>query len=340
MPGLVWLGPDGTVADVGDQATALLGISREQLVGRSLADGLSTADLVVPDEVAAWPSGVPVGDVRAVFARGRRGARTVRLSLQFRSGRQIFGIVEDLTHHVRTRHRLSNVRVKLEQLQALALQQQASAPLAHDLNNLLTALAGEAALALEGVARRDPVRGLQRIRALADRAADLAGRLLRRGSEAAEDVVCPRAELGSVLRALDPVLRCCLDPGHELRLEVAAVPCTVGLGEQEIERIVLNLLVNARDAMPESGAVTIGSGKLADGSVELVVADTGTGMPEHVEARAFEPLYSTKASGTGLGLAVVQRVVEEAGGRVELETREGEGTTVRIVLPASGGRRA
>ena len=115
-----------------------------------------------------------------------------------------------------------------------------------------------------------------------------------------------------------------------LHLEDEVLPA-VSARESELKEVLVNLLENAREAMLSEGTVTIGV-RHGDGVVDVTVQDEGTGMPQEVQARMFEPHFSTRSSGTGLGLAIVQRLVQSWGGSVDVESRTGEGTCVRLTL--------
>jgi signal transduction histidine kinase len=104
-----------------------------------------------------------------------------------------------------------------------------------------------------------------------------------------------------------------------------------------VQQVLMNLCLNARDAMPQGGRLRVATG-VAEGRREarLVVEDSGTGMTEAVRGRIFEPFFSTKEGGTGLGLAVVQQIVESYGGRIEVTSRPGEGARFEVCWPALG----
>jgi len=333
LPGVLSLGLDGIVTEACGHAAAALSAPRDRLVGSSLVACLARCGLTPPDELAQWPSGLLDGHAHVARVAARASDRALRLSLLWRAGDQAYILVEDLSPYLRIERRLSTASAKLERLESLTLRQEAAGPIAHDLSNVLTAVAGEVSVALMRGTGWDPQRTLLRIEGLAERAIDLARRIGRRPRAREPAEVAARADVSAVLRAMESSLRCCLEPGHELRLVLAEGACRVPLRPRELERIVLNLVVNARDAMAHHGTLTLRPARSDDGSVELTVSDTGEGMPNHVEARAFEPLYTTKPDGTGLGLAVIQRMILDAGGRIALETAEGVGTTVRIALP-------
>jgi signal transduction histidine kinase len=102
-----------------------------------------------------------------------------------------------------------------------------------------------------------------------------------------------------------------------------------------LDQVLMNLLINGRDAMPDGGTMTIATRDDEDGRVTLEVTDTGQGMPPDVQAKIFEPFFTTKdpGTGTGLGLATVYTIVTQAGGTIDVESAEGQGTTFRISLP-------
>src|SRR5206468_8853586 len=105
--------------------------------------------------------------------------------------------------------------------------------------------------------------------------------------------------------------------------------------EEQLSRALMNLLLNAIDAMPDGGELTIRTRRMGDG-VHLEVADTGQGLTEDERRRLFTPYYTTKQHGTGLGLAIVQSIVADHHGRIAVDSEPGRGTTFRIVLPATG----
>jgi len=139
--------------------------------------------------------------------------------------------------------------------------------------------------------------------------------------------------ISGLARMLKPVLP------EDVQLDVDASPtCEVRVGEGALSQAVLNLVVNARDAMPRGGHLTLRTRERPRPRVAVIeVEDSGAGMDPATLARAFEPLFTTKPAGhgTGLGLTMVRRTAEEAGGLVEIDSRVGRGTCVRLVLPAT-----
>jgi CheY-like chemotaxis protein len=152
-------------------------------------------------------------------------------------------------------------------------------------------------------------------------------------------VDAPAVDLAEVVRDTEPMLRGSIGAHIDFRCMASAeLPHTV-IDPNQVSQVLVNLAVNARDAMPGGGRLTIEAMRVGDAgeAVRLVVADTGVGMTEEVAAKAFDPFFTTKApgSGTGLGLATVYGIVTQAGGTIELDSAPGRGTRVVIELPAA-----
>ncbi len=226
---------------------------------------------------------------------------------------------------------------------------QLSAAIAHDFNNILTVVQAYATLAWQAVT--DPaIRGdLDEVLVAARSGAMLTRRLLdytRRGAE----TVSEASDLNRVLRDARRMLEAIGGAPSRLDLQVSPEPMFVELDTSSIEQILLNLVANARDAMPRGGTVTIAterpaeaSGPLAGGSyARMEVSDTGPGMEPATAARVFEPFFTTKPRGlgTGLGLATCRMLIERAQGSIALTTAPGEGTSFVIDLPISEARTA
>jgi len=207
---------------------------------------------------------------------------------------------------------------------------------AHDFNNLLTVIKGYAELGLGELTSQDDAlyEPLAQIRDAANRAEDLAGRLLAfsrpKGARARSIVV--NDLVGNFRKLLAGVL------GDSIRLEIALDPAAgaIHADPTQMEQVLLNLAVNARDAMPDGGRLIVEtSTDLASRQVRLKVRDTGVGMTPEVMEHIFEPFFTTKpeGKGTGLGLATVYGIVKQAQGRIEVTSEPGKGTTFVLLLP-------
>ncbi len=222
--------------------------------------------------------------------------------------------------------------------------------IAHDFNNLLTAIIGYCDLTLmempDEVSVCDDV---LRIKSAAKRAANLSERLLAFSSQQPSQLRV--TDVNERIAEIARMLRRVIEENIELQVNKSEAPLKVRMDPAQLERIVVNLAVNARDAMPDGGRLTIATGRARRSSEEepaengtgyavLTVQDTGTGMTPQVRERIFDPFFTTKAlgCGTGLGLTTVCTLVQQLGGRVECESAPGEGTVFRVYLPLLGRR--
>jgi len=221
---------------------------------------------------------------------------------------------------------------------------------AHDFNNLLTAIKGYSELLSEELAGNDPRREeVAEIIKAADRAAELTRQLL---AFSRRQVVTPRVlSLTTIVAGTEHMLRRLIGEDVELVTVAPRDLWAVNGDTGQLEHMLVNLAVNARDAMPDGGRLTVELSNVVFGNetgvhhnrlppgeyVQLSVADTGVGMTEEVAARIFEPFFTTKevGRGTGLGLAMVYGVVDQSGGAIDVETAPGRGTTFRVFLPRS-----
>lgn len=236
--------------------------------------------------------------------------------------------------------RLSGIAEQLRQAQQLAIVGRLAGGVAHDFNNLLTVARTYSDLLIEETAQSDPrLADLLEIRRATDRAAMLARRLLSVGR--AHDFDPRRLDLNDTVRALQAMFGRTVPESVKLvaRLEPGLTPVRGDAGLLEL--VVMNLVLNAIDAMPSGGTLTITTSVCApigEGSipaVELTVSDTGTGMDDATRQHAFEPFFTTKepGKGTGLGLSTVYAIVEQHGGRIRIESELGRGTTFSLVFP-------
>lgn len=252
---------------------------------------------------------------------------------------------EALEQELETRKRLE---VQLQQAQKMDAIGRLAGGVAHDFNNVLLAITGHATLAQKASSPSGIHEHLEKIFEAADRAADITSRLLafaRRRRLEVVDVQLEKA-LGEAASMLGPLI------GERIELDVVCQPDagTIRSDRVALQQVIINLVVNARDAMPKGGRIEVRahgetsntpkvlfSGERGAGRWGVIsVSDQGTGIdPEDLE-RIFEPFFTTKnlGEGTGLGLATVWWIVKESGGLIDLESHEGKGTTITIHLPA------
>ncbi|MCR9256878.1 MAG: response regulator [Alphaproteobacteria bacterium] len=241
-----------------------------------------------------------------------------------------------------------NLETQMIQSQKMQAVGQLAGGVAHDFNNLLTAMIGYCDLLLLRHRPGDQsFADIMQVKQNASRAANLVRQLL---AFSRQQTLRPRVlDISEVLSELAHLLRRVIGETIELRLDYGRDVGLIRCDQGQLEQVILNLAVNARDAMPLGGRVVIstrnfdlpkpqqirGKAMPAGRYVLIEVDDTGTGIPEDIRERIFEPFFTTKAvgSGTGLGLATVYGIVEQTGGFLDLDSRVGVGTTFRIYLP-------
>jgi signal transduction histidine kinase len=240
--------------------------------------------------------------------------------------RQMIGTVQDVT----VRRQLED---QLRQAQKMEAIGRLAGGIAHDLNNALTAIAGYAELALGEVAADHPARpDVEEIRRAAERAGSVTRQLL---AFSRKQLLEPRIfDLNNTITGIARLLSRLLGTDVHIETHLSDEPLTVLGDPGQVEQAVINLAVNARDAMPGGGTLSIAVAG-SEGGVRITVADDGTGMADDVREHAFEPFFTTKepGEGTGLGLSLSYGIVKQLGGSIDLKSKVGEGTEVTIALP-------
>jgi signal transduction histidine kinase len=260
-----------------------------------------------------------------------------------------FDVYESLARAVREREEAVAAReqaeAQLRQAQKLEAIGQLTSGVAHDFNNYLTVVIGNLEMVERRLPEAEPLlrRYVESALAGAARAATLTKRLLAFSRR--EELAPQQVDVNGLVMGMADILRQTLG-GIALQLDLAPEPWPVFADPSQLESALLNLVVNARDAMPDGGRVEVATRNIAAeyesaACVEIVVADTGTGMPAEIVRRAMEPFFTTKEAGrgTGLGLAQVHSFANEARGEVLIESELGAGTRVRLRLPRCAGER-
>jgi CheY-like chemotaxis protein len=239
------------------------------------------------------------------------------------------------------------MRAELEQAQKMEAVGRLASGIAHDFNNLLVVVLGCSEFLLEELPEADPHReDVQQIREAGERAPRLVAQLLAFARKTPGRPV--RTDLNSVVLGIEKIVRRTIGEDIQVSLALTPDPWPVRIDTGQLEQVILNLAVNARDAMPKGGRLRIetandhASERAADGSgargrgVALRVSDTGCGMTAEVSSRIFEPFFTTKerGKGTGLGLSTVFGIVRRAQGKVAVASEPGKGSTFTISLPA------
>ena len=315
--------------DANPAACELLGVAKRDLLGQRIDDFAPPERLATMEaEWEEYLAGGPTMSQRLI-QRADGEVREVDVSARphFVPGLNI-AFARDITDRKRLENELLNAQ-KLESIGRLA------GGVAHDFNNLLTAIGGYTSLLLQR-ANGDAAlaHDLGEISRATERAGELTHQLLAFGRR---QVLQPRVfDLNDVLAGVGSLLQRLLGEHVELELRPAPAAATVRADPGQLEQVVVNLAVNARDAMPDGGRLTlsIGEVELPEGTfVELRAADTGVGMDAETLERIFEPFFTTREQGVGLGLASVYGIVRQSGGDVSATSEPGGGTTFTVRLP-------
>jgi two-component system, cell cycle sensor histidine kinase and response regulator CckA len=340
------VGTAGGITEANRRAAELTGYSREELLGQPLDLLFSLADRVdvpLPHEGLA-------GDETEVVERSLTRKDGTELPIEMSSRRMPDGTCQSIIRDVSDRRRAEAQRLSLEarlrQAQKMEAVGRLAGGIAHDFNNLLTAITGSLTLALRSLPASSPARRwLTEVDKSAWRAAALTRHLL---AFSRQQVIEPKViDLRSLVEGVGTLVGRTIGEDVTLRVRLADEPIPVQVDHGQMEQIILNLVTNARDAMPEGGTLTLGVGWAEAAAVArhagprggrvaaLSVTDTGHGMSDAVKARVFEPFFTTKpsGSGTGLGLAIVYGAMEQNGGTIDVESSTGRGTTFRLLLP-------
>jgi PAS domain S-box-containing protein len=256
------------------------------------------------------------------------------------------GVSNNITLRKAAEAERDTLQAQLREAQKIQTVGQLTGGIAHDFNNLLAVILGNAEIIAENPADPALAYGLaQQIVQAAERGSDLTQKLLAFGRR--QSLKPERLKLKQVVEGMEPLLHRTLGEHIELRTDLRDSALAALTDRTLLESAILNLAVNARDAMPQGGTLTIRTGQRAAGPGEgalpigqavvyVTVADTGTGMTPEVLARVFEPFFTTKdiGKGSGLGLSMVYGFAQQTGGHVSIESRLGVGSAVTIVLPA------
>jgi PAS domain S-box-containing protein len=338
---------EGNITNWNAGAEAIKGYSADEIIGQHFSRFYTEEDRARGEPAQALATAIREGKYEREAQRVRKDGTLFWASVLIdpicdENGEHIgfAKITRDVTDSKRARDELEEARTVANQAKKLQALGELTGGIAHDFNNLLTVIAGSADILLKRPDLPDERRRryLEAIAETTQRATTLTSHLLAFGRR--QPIRAEVIDLHVRLDALAEVIGRTIGSRITVALGLDASRARVEVDPAEFETAVLNAAFNARDAMPNGGTLTIATADLGDGengSIAISVRDTGTGMPKDVLERAFEPFFTTKpvGKGTGLGLSQIHGFAAQAGGHAEVDSREGEGTNVRIILPRS-----
>ena len=348
---MVLLEPDGTVLAVNNRREAWRHPDPSEALGRKLWDAPTMR--AYPQHVAVMKKGIARAARGKIFTTEvkmeREGAATAYLDVSVTPVRGEDGSIIYLLFEARDITELKAAQEQLRQSQKMEALGQLTGGIAHDFNNLLTVVVGGLDIISKRAADPKLKRYAENALAAAERGARLTGQLL--AFSRVQRLEVQPTYVAPLIQNMRPLLRNVLGPGITKEFDLEEVMMPVMADPTQLEVAVLNLAINARDAMPDGGVLTLatrrveveGEHDLESGDyIELTIADTGVGMTPDVLDRAFEPFFTTKevGKGTGLGLSMVYGMARQSGGTARIESTPGKGTTVRLLFrkaDAAGG---
>jgi PAS domain S-box-containing protein len=342
---------DGRFLEVNEEACTRLGYTRGELIGKDLED--------IEPETSPQDMQERVQKLRrlghVVFESQYRCSNRIFLPVEvsirlfeFNGRQSILEVCRDISDRRRAAEERSQLEEQLRQIQKIESIGQLAGGIAHDFNNLLTPIIGYAEVSLMTLTERSPLRdNVQQVLVAAERAKDLTRQLLAFSRKQLLEMKV--VQLNTVIVDFEKMMRRLIGEDIEVLSRLDSRLGAIKADPAQVQQILINLAVNARDAMPQGGKLMVETanmylddyfarthpGAKPGPHVMLAISDTGQGMPPEVKSHLFEPFFTTKeeGKGTGLGLATVYGIVKQHGGSIWVDSELGLGTTVKIYLP-------
>ncbi|MDB4946408.1 MAG: Blue-light-activated protein [Labilithrix sp.] len=350
---------DGKIIEFNPAAEHTFGIARARALGATLAetiiperfrreheDGVARLRAtgipsILGKRVERWAMRADGTEIPVELSVSRVGTATASVYV---------GFIRDLSDKRMAEAALRRSEEELRQAQKMEAVGRLAGGVAHDFNNLLTVILSYTAILVEGTGVGDPARAdLEEVQSAAERATELTRQLL---AFSRKQLLAPVVmDLNDSVRGVQKLLARLLGEDVGLSLHTTTHPCPVDADPGQIEQVIMNLVVNARDAMPTGGSITLETSNVVlqaarsdhgalvpPGRYSMIaVTDTGTGMDDATIERIFEPFFTTKdtSKGTGLGLSTVYGIIQQSGGHILVRSAMGKGSTFEVYLPCS-----
>ncbi|HQE81271.1 MAG TPA: PAS domain S-box protein [Syntrophorhabdaceae bacterium] len=352
---IIMIDQDGKVTFWNPASERMFGYSEKEAMGRDVHE------LIAPNEhykvyskmfpeFTRTGEGPAVGKILELTTITRIGEEIpIELSLsavQIKGDWHGLAVIRDITERKRAEEEKKRLEMQFLQAQKLESIGRLAGGVAHDFNNILSVIIGYGDIILNKLEQSDPIRDY--VKQMVDagkRAAGLTNQLL---AFSRKQILRPRSlDLNELIKNLEKMLKRMIGEDIELRLILSDNIPDIYIDSTQMEQVIMNLAVNARDAMPQGGVLTIETSitDVDESHVEeyqwikpgryvlLTVSDTGEGIAEKDLENIFEPFFTTKETGTGLGLATVYGIIKQSGGNIIVESKDGSGTTFKIYLP-------
>jgi PAS domain S-box-containing protein len=354
LPDPLFIHVDGKVLFANGAAASVMGAEDgDALAGRSVVDmAAPRSKQLIGERIQALRAGSGVSVARHTMEKldgsGQVEIESISIPFTYQNAKAALTVARDVTGRIRLEEELRHSQ-RMEAVGRLA------GGIAHDFNNLLTVITSYSELLLSGFGPDDPLAvDVKEIHHAASRAAALTRQLL---SFSRRQVLQPSpVDLNEAIQSTEGLLRRLISPEIVIASDLDAAAGTVLVDRGQLEQVIVNLAVNARDAMVDGGTLTIASRSVRQGDdpatsrcttqsdryAMISVRDTGVGIDADTMRRIFDPFFTTKdvGQGTGLGLATVHGIVEQFGGAIDVNSIIGEGTEFRVFLPGMAPRKA
>jgi len=364
LDAVVGMDASGNVLEFSCTAERMFGYPRKEAIGKPLAEFMP-ADLR-DQHRAGLRRYLETGEIkvlgkrlelRAIRKDGREFPIELTITRLILGGPPRFvGFIRDITESKRASEERRNLMAKAQEAQKLESLGVLAAGIAHDFNNVLVGILGNAGLALRRLSPESPVRELIKdIENAGTRAAELTNQMLAYSGKGR--FVLRSIDLNSLIEEMAHLLKTVVSKKAVFNLDLDTRTPLIEADPSQIRQVVMNLIINASDALEDhSGMIVISTGlvevdraylrstyleeDVAEGTyVSVEVADTGCGMDEETQRKIFDPFFSTKFAGRGLGLAAVLGIVRGHGGAIKIYSKPGKGTTFKVLFPLSKGKR-